>query len=50
MKQFVPGCVNFHMSFASDRQVLVIEGPEDGDSYVDEEEDDEEENHEVESA
>jgi hypothetical protein len=44
-KRLLPGCKNFKFASPQDAQILVIEGPEDGDT--DEEED---ENHEVESA
>ena len=47
VRRLVPQCGHLTGHFAADRQVLVIEGPEDGDSYVDEDEDDEEDEDEL---
>ena len=53
VRRLVPHCG--HTTFVGDRGVLVIEGPEDGDSYmgeeeVDEEDDEQDELHYVETA
>ena len=46
VKHFVPGCKNFRFASPQDTQILVIEGPDDGESDIEEDEED----HEVESA
>ena len=40
-------CPVLHFPFSVDRQVLVVEGPEEGDSYIGEEEEEEEEENEL---
>ena len=50
LKRFLPGCKNFQFAAPHDTQVLVIEGPEDGDSDMDDDDNCDDEEHEIESA
>ena len=51
LKKSLPGCKNFQFASPQDTQILVIEGPEDGDTDADDEDDTaDDEEHEIESA